>query len=85
MPPELRSRPTTADEIDRWIDGDRMPASWDFGGEVWWRRITAQSRWSEARRAWRTAHDRSYWWFWKSRSVPVPSRSQRESYRQEIN
>lgn len=85
MPAELHRRPATQEEIDRWLDGDRMPATWDFGGEIWWRRITAHGRWSRARHAWRVEHDRACWWYWKSRNLPVPPRSQREAYRQEIN
>lgn len=65
LPPELRRRPATAEEIDYWLAGDEMPADWDLGGPVWWRLIVSYQRWSRAHHQWRANNDPTYPWYGK--------------------
>lgn len=63
MPEELRRHPVTPEQIDWWLEpGEQMPAGWAFG-EVWWRMIAADGRWSQARHAWREQNDPTYGWY----------------------
>ncbi|MEV7264194.1 hypothetical protein AB0N38_11645 [Micromonospora aurantiaca] len=83
MPPELCTPPVTDEQVAAWSEGEQPGESWAFG-EAMWRRIQADARWSAARRRWRTAHDRSYWWYWRSRGLTPPSRAQLGAYAREV-
>lgn len=69
MPAELRRRPTTEADIDRWLGDERMPDHWRYqhhdhaATEQTWRRIHANSNWTRAVQAWRRENDPTYWWY----------------------
>lgn len=61
MPPELRRRPSTAEEIRYWLA--QPPLQHESERLTLPEHVTANRRWHHAKHLWRAQNDATYWWY----------------------